>query len=574
MKLVCMAVALCTACTADSASTPHDLVFERWSPAQPTSHDIFLAARGDIVVMAHRISRDAGTTWQPLAPQLGQPERVAITDGVIATYASGLVRWDLASGTVTTVAGAPSYTGARTWRVDPRTGRFIVYDSVENAIAVESDRGWTTSKLPQPSPTEARPYVKEIESNGDTLLAVSAWGVHRSRDRGTSWQLVTSSLPGAGRDLIVLGDGRFALVGGDTSYAFDRDGNSAGTLPGLVVEDQTATVCEDGAIVAANQVTHDLGATWQTLMPAGDLPIVVQRAGCGGGRYWGLMLSDAWGYRLVRYDALGAPGIAAGNWDAAGDQAWTSSGPTIVRTEDGTFLAAGLALAPDATTWTLQEMPARAWASGPTLFGAAKQQFFASEDGGRTWTATAAQGLGATDPEAFARLADGSMLVAELTAGTENELTTWHSMVWRSGDGGTTWTVAYDATATRGIDDKLIGETHRFVGVLDDGAWIATDAVSHDAGATWEQTDVEGDREIAHLTPHGSLVTGGPNEDLWRVYSGGGLGELTATWSIVVDGKPVPAAQLRTVAFDEEGYAYTARGTPNVQIWRSNKPVD
>ncbi|HEU4612123.1 MAG TPA: sialidase family protein, partial [Kofleriaceae bacterium] len=212
--------------------------------------------------------------------------------------------------------------------------------------------------------------------------------------------------------------------------------------------------------------------------------------------------------------------------------------------------------------------------SGPTLFGAAKQQFFASEDGGLTWTATAAQGLGATDPEAFAWLADGSMLVAEFTAGTENELTTWHSMVWRSGDGGTTWTVAYDATATRGIDDKLIGETHRFVGVLDDGAWIATDAVSHDAGASWEQTEVEGDREIAHLTPHGSLVTGGPNEDLWRVYSDGGLGELTATWSIVVDGKPIPAAQLRTVAFDEEGYAYTARGTPNVQIWRSNKPVD
>jgi hypothetical protein len=287
------------------------------------------------------------------------------------------------------------------------------------------------------------------------------------------------------------------------------------------------------------------------------------------------MLSDAWGYRLVRYDAIGAAGIGAGNWEGVGDQAWSSSGPPLVRTQDGTFLTAGLALAPGAMTWTLQEIPARAWASGTTLFGVAKEKFFTSTDGGVTWTATAARGLGATDPEAFALGPDGALYVGEFFGGTEGGVSTWHSQVWRSQDGGVSWTVAYDATATRaeGSED-VIGETHRFVGVLADGAWISTDAVSHDAGASWTATDVIGDRGLAHLTKLGSLVTGGPNEDLWRVYSEGGLGELTSTWSIVVDDKPIPASQLRTVAFDELGYAYTARGTPNVQIWRSNQPVE
>ncbi|HEY5950097.1 MAG TPA: sialidase family protein [Kofleriaceae bacterium] len=573
MKLALVA-ALCAACGSNGgASTPHKLVFERWSSPQPTSHDVFLAARGDIVVMAHRVSRDAGATWQPLATELGVPARVAITNGVIATYASGLVRWDLASNAVTVAAGAPSFITDRSWRVDPISGRFIGFDAVENKLAVEGANGWTASTLPLPSTTEPRPYIKDIESNGGVLLSISAWGVHRSVD-GTSWQLVTTNLPNAGRDLLVLGDRRFALVGGATTYVFDPDGQSAGTLAGLVVDDSVGTVCEDGAIVAGNLVTRDFGATWQTLLKGGDLQMMVQRAGCGGGRYWGLMLSDAWGYRLVRYDVLGGPGIVAGNWGAIGDQAWNPSGPPIVRTQDGTFIVAGLALAPGSTTWTLQEMPARTWASGTTLFGVAKQKFYASYDNGVTWTAAAAQGLGTMEPEAFAQGPDGALHVGQFTGIKDGAIATWHSQVWKSSDGGASWTVAYDAIATRGEDDKLVGETHRFVGVLADGAWISTDAVSHDAGATWKATDVKGDRGLAHLTRNGSLVTGGADEDLWRVYGDGGLGELTSTWSIVVDDKPIPAAQLRTVVFDDMGYAYTARGTPNVQIWRSNQPVD
>jgi hypothetical protein len=573
MKLAFVIAALCVAC-GDDPSEPKKLVFERWSAPQPTSHDIFLAASGDIVVMAHRVSQDAGATWQPLAPELGVPTRVSIANGVLATYANGLVRWDLATGDVTKVAGVPSFTTDRGWRADPVTARFIAFDGVDNKIAVETASGWTSSTLPKPLATEPYPYVKDIESNGTVLLASSAWGVHRSLDGGASWQLVTNNLPNAGRDLLVLTDRRFLLVGGMTAYRFTADGASDGTVPGLVVDNFVATVCEDGAIVAGNRVTHDAGATWQTLLPGGDLQMNVQRAGCGSGRYWGLMLSDFWGYRLVRYDSLGSLGIVAGNWDATGDQVWTTSGPPILRAQDGTFLAAGLALAPGSQTWTLQESPSRAWASGTTLFGVGKQKFWTSYDGGITWTAAAAQGLGTKEPEAFAQGPDGALYVGELTGGTEDGTTTWHAQVWKTSDGGATWTVAYDATATRGSDGKLVGEAHRFVGVTADGTWIATDAVSHDAGATWEKTDVKGDRGLAHLMPSGSLVTGGADEKLWRVYSDGGLGELTATWSIVVDDNGIPAAQLRTVAFDEMGYAYTARGSPVLQIWRSNQPVD
>ena len=62
----------------------------------------------------------------------------------------------------------------------------------------------------------------------------------------------------------------------------------------------------------------------------------------------------------------GQPGVAAGNWEAGGDQMWTTSGPPITRLDDGTFLVAGLALAEGADAWTLQEIPARTWASGQT----------------------------------------------------------------------------------------------------------------------------------------------------------------------------------------------------------------
>jgi hypothetical protein len=576
MKRVFVAAAVCAACGGNSSpATPKKVSFEPWSVAQPTSHDVFLGASGDIVVMAHRISRDAGATWQPVDPLLGEPTRVAITNGVIATWSSGLARWDLASGAVTKVAGAPSYATDRTWRVDPTSGKFIAFDPIENALAVEhTGTQWTTAKLPQTSATDVRPYIKDVESNGTTLLAISAWGVHRSLDGGASWQLVTTSVAGAGRDLLVLADRRFALVGGTTTYAFASDGSAAGTLAGLDIDNNVGTVCEDGSIVAGNKVTRDFGTTWQSLRPDSDLQMVVVRADCGGGRYWALVISDAWGYRLVRYDAIGAPGVVAGNWDATGPATWGASGPPIVRMPDGTFLVAGLALAPGATTWTLQEIPARTWASSTTLFGVAKQQFFTSSDGGLTWSAAGAQGLGAMEPEAFALSPDGALHVSQFTGDSADGVDTWRSLVWKSSDGGATWTVAYDATATRVGTEAITGETHRFVGVLTDGAWIATDAVSRDAGVTWQKTDVKGDRGLAHLTRTGSLVTGGADEKLWRVYEDGGLGELVATWQIEVSGMPVPASQLRNVAFDDEGYAYTARGTPNVLIWRSDKPVD
>jgi len=575
MRLVCFAVAV-AACgnPHDAAWIPQRLVFERWSQPQPTGHDIFLAARGDIVVMAHRVSLDAGATWQPLDPRLGEPTRVAINDRTIALYASGLVRWDLTTGAVTQVAGTPAYATDRNWRIEPTSGHFIVFDQIENAIAVERDGGWTLGTLPQPATTETRPYIRDIESNGSVLLAASVWGVHRSLDAGATWQLVTSSVAGAGRDLLVLADHRFALVGGTTTYVFDSAGQAAGTLASLVVSDNVATVCDDGSIIAANKVTRDLGATWQTLIFGGDLKMDVPRTGCGSGRYWFLVISEAWGYRLVRYDSLTAPGIVAGNWDAQGDQAWNPSGPPIVRTQDGTFLVAGLALRPTDPTWVLQEMPARAWASGPTLFGVADDRFYTSYDGGATWSATAATGLAADEPEAFA-LADSALHVSQFTGNSEGDVDTWHSLVWRSADSGATWTVAYDATATRVRGtDEVAGEVHRFVGVTAEGVWIATDAVSHDRGATWTKTEVDGDRGLAHLMPNGNLVTGNANEQLWRIYADGGLGDLLATYTIEVDGKTIAASELRNVAFDELGYAYTARGTPNVQIWRSNHPVE
>lgn len=574
MKLLVASTAICAVACGSSASptTPQTLEFSRYSPPQASGHDILLAARGDVVVLAKRISRDGGATWSPLDSRIGELKGVAITGQQMTLFGttSKLARWDLTTDTLTSIAGAPSYTSDRTWRVDP-SGNAIAFDAVENALAVERSGTWTTAKLPQPATTEVRPYIKDIESNGSTLLSVSAWGVHRSVDAGVTWTLVTTA-PDA-RDIVVLGDRRFVVVNSGPALLFDAGGAAAGTLPGLVIAAGEANVCEDGAIVARNKVTRDLGATWQELIAGGDLDMQVQRAGCGGGRYWVLALSDVWGYRFVRYDVLGSPGMAAGNWDAIGDQAWTNGGPPIVRAIDGTFLTSGFALSPGGTEWTLRETPARTWASGDTLFGVQKAAFYTSFDGGNTWVASPATGLTVEEPEAFARGADGSLYVSQFTGTTTDALDTWRAVVWRSSDHGATWTIAYEGIATRTGED-VVGEAHRFVGLTPDGAWIATDAVSRDGGTTWQKTDVNGDRGLAHLTHVGTLVTGGADEKLWRLYDDGGLGELRATYEIEVEGKPIPASQLRSVAFDAEGYAFVARGNPYVQLWRSNRPLD
>lgn len=575
MKLLVLVAAGCALGCGSSASpsTPQIVELERWSPPQASGHDVLLATRGDIVVLQKRMSHDGGATWAPLDSRIGELRGVAITGATMTLYGTNvkLARLDMATSALSPVTTAPSYASERNWRVDP-AGRLIVFDAVENALSVETASGWNSSTLPQPSATEVRPYIKDVESNGTVLLVVSAWGVHRSSDGGSSWTHVSSA--GDARDILVLGDERFALVGDGPARLFDASGAAAGMLAGLTLEENEASVCEDGAIVAKNQVTHDLGATWRTLIASGDLPMQVQRAGCGGGRYWVLALSEVWGYRFVRYETLDAPGILAGNWDALGEQAWTSGGPPIVRLPDGTFLVGGLALAPGATGWTLRAMPARTWASGDVLFGVQKPSFYTSLDGGTTWSAAPAMGLGTEEPEAFARAADGTLYVSQFTGTTEGDTDTWRSRVWRSTDAGASWTLAYDGIATRAGDDKIVGEAHRFVGVTDDGAWIATDAVSRDGGNTWQATDVKGDRGLAHLTPGGMLVTGGADEKLWRVYDEGGLGELRATYEIEVEGNAIPASQLRSVAFDAEGYAYVARGAPFVQIWRSNRPLE
>ena len=245
-----------------------------------------------------------------------------------------------------------------------------------------------------------------------------------------------------------------------------------------------------------------------------------------------------------------------------------------MRASDGTFLVGGLALAPAATEWTLRETPGRTWASGDTLFGVQKMKFYTSFDGGSSWVASPAAGLTVEDPEAFARAPDGTLYVSQFAGNTTDGVDTWHSQVWRSSDAGASWTVAYNGVATRGADDVLTGESHRFVGIAPDGAWIATDAISHDGGMTWQTTDVKGDRGLAHLMQDGTLVTGGAAELLWRVYDDGGLGALRATYQLEALGNKIPASQLRSVAFDTEGYAYVARGNPYVQIWRSTRPIE
>jgi hypothetical protein len=564
---ILVAVALLGCGGTHGAEEREPLVFEPFSPPQFTSREVFVAAHGDVVVLSNRISRDAGATWEP--SPIGALDRVAISGTTIATYTSGLVRYDVATRASMPVTGAPSYTSARTWRTDPAQ-RFIVFDPVRNAIAFEGAGGFSTTTLPQPTPTEFDPYVTDVASNGTIAMAVSGWGVFRYASG--AWERVLSPDASLGRELVALVDGRFILLGGSLTHRFDAAGAPAGTAPGLVVETEAAAACHDGAVVANGKLSRDAGATWQPFLSTGTdaLVLTIERIGCGANRYWIVGHSSAWGYRVLRYDAQAADGIAIGNWEA-GAQAWSAAGPPIVRTASGTFIANGLAWTPGDATWSLRLAPATTWAAGEALFGIANDQFFTSADAGRIWQSTKIDGLGDTNVEAFARSPDGALHVARFAGNSTAARDEWHATVWRSADSGATWTPAYDARASRDAGQNTIGEVHRFIGITGAGTWIATDAISNDAGLTWQPTEFEGDRSLAFVTPDGNLVT--PRDDIWRVYEAGGLGDLRGTWELEAEGQPIPASQLRSVAFDELGHAYVARGAPYVQIWRTTKPI-
>lgn len=570
----------------DPRLVPQPLALEPYSPPQFTSRDIFLGGSGDVVVMAERYSRDGGATWAPLDASLGDVTRVVISGTTLMLHGSsvGLARWDVSTGAVTRVTNAPSYAGERTWRTE--ANGFLAFAPIENAIARESGGAWTTSMLPQPTATETQPFIQDVESNGTVRLAVSAWGVHRFA--AGEWTLVTSSVPDAGRDLVVLRNGRFLLLGGATTYAFDAAGAAAGTKPGLVLEQGETQVCDDGAILARDQISRDAGTTWQPLLAGGDLTMIVERTGCGGTSTWVLARSEAWGYRLLRYDATRTTGVAAGNWEATGPSSWSNGGPTLARTGSGELLAAGLAWRDGDAGWHLRESPARTWAANDVVLGIREDQVLVSRDGGATWTARALigaesaspalSGVAADEIEAFAVDATGALHLASFIGETTAAGDAWHARVWKSSDDGATWTAAYDAMATRAPgSDELVGEAHRFVGIDAAGTWIATDAVSHDGGATWLASDVDGDRSLAFIAPTGALVTTLPAvsaaEDVWRVYRDGGQGELVGTFDLEAEGQRIPASMLRSLVFDEAGYAYVARGAPYVQIWRTLEPI-
>jgi hypothetical protein len=544
-----------------SVGTPEPLVFETFSPPQFTSRDVFLAARGDVVVLASRISRDGGATWEPTP--LAGAERVAIDGNVVMAFTSSLVRYDVATRALSPVTGAPSYAGARTWRATP-SGNFVVFDPVHNAIALETGGTWRTLTLPPPAPGEVDPFITDVESNGETVMAVSAWGLYWSD--GTAFTRVLPQSADLGRELVVLSDGSYTLLGGSKTLRFDARGTALGQSAGVAVQTGDAVACDDGAVVALGKVSHDSCTSWQPLLGGGALTLTVERVSCGGGRYWVLGHSPAWGYRLLRFD--GENGFATGNWELAGDIAWGSNGPPIVRTADGTFISAGLAWHEGDAAWSLREVPATTWVAGPTLFGMANKVLYTSDDTGRSWRGATTTGLEG-EPEAFARDPQGALYASRFSGGGVG-LDMWHAQVWRSTDGAS-WSIAYDGVATREPGKDTVGEAHRFIGITAKGTWIATDAISNDAGVTWTPTEFDGDKSLAFLTPAGQLVT--PRDDVWHVFEAGGAGELVGTWKLEAGGQPVPASDLRSVAFDELGYAYVARGAPYVAVWRSTKPI-
>jgi hypothetical protein len=86
------------------------------------------------------------------------------------------------TGGLTRLTGTPAFVGERTWRAQ-RSGRFMGFDAVHNALALEGPSGWIT---------------------------------------GATWQLLVQPAQ-PGRLRLALADHRFVLLGGTTTYRFDAN---------------------------------------------------------------------------------------------------------------------------------------------------------------------------------------------------------------------------------------------------------------------------------------------------------------------------------------------------------------
>jgi hypothetical protein len=413
------------------------------------------------------------------------------------------------------------------------------------------DDGGTWTEINDSATAQAFVFAMVIDPAG-TVYAMTNIGLLASRDRGSSWTVISTLYADIAGGL---------AIDGSTLYAFGPPFNLARTSDG--------------------------GVTWE--------PIIN-----------GLDNVDDWvtgvaihGNTLVAAETTGL--YRSADHGESWSRVSTMFGERVAVLSDGTFLAGtvgfgALRSIDDGQTWTESNSGLNDSARvspvqdvipglGATVYlhsnigGSAR-----SDDGGRTWTMTN-DGFVPSPPNISAMTLAGTMLCAAAQPGVyrrsdgegawsitaalpgegsisslaENATTTWaveDGQIWRSDDGGSAWITRNAGAATMAADPNdgaiaYAGTARPFGNPL---SFHATISRTSDGGATWSVLwtgDIGAGVQTLAVDPRSSQsVYAGLNDGLMRSRDGG------ATWSAAL-----PGERVLSFAFDSlTVYAATATG--------------
>ncbi len=487
-------------------------------------------AAADLSVWTHRHRGTLPTDLRAIAVSPSGSRVVAVgTDGGAAWSHDGGASWSFAHlGTAADATGVAFQDDSRVWATGELPSGWTA-----SGVLLRSDDGgrtWTTAVSDHPVPLTSVAFADADHG----VAGQPVDGFLETTDGGTTW--VAVGHPGLGLAAVEFVDPLLGLAAGtgfDFTLSRTTDGGSSwtqvytcpdGTITGLSVPDGLTGYLASPVSVAR---TVDAGASWspRAAIPAtwiDDLAFADPLNGwIGGIRQAGndrrgtiVATSDGgatWSDRgLDEPDRIAALAVAPGPVVLG-----AGGGGTVLRSTDGGVTFRDVAGTPaNHLRDLLLDSATAGWAVGPT--GAVHR----TTDGGRSWTVAGGHGAGTL--ESVVR-ATGSTLYAcgsYAFVASDDDGASWQMRytyldchvlwfetalvglagtrygVFRTDDGGTTWTIADNGgTGTGGVFDlEMLDASHGFA-----AAGIGTVLETVDGGLHWQVVHSEPPGFISYL---------------------------------------------------------------------------
>jgi photosystem II stability/assembly factor-like uncharacterized protein len=478
-------------------------------------------------------SLDHGAHWTRLnaSAEMGAVLAFAV-DGAHIYAGTSKGVWHSPDDGATWTASQPSPDDPAAYGVVVK-GRFLFARGRDNLYR-SPDSGKTWNKL-NPGTTTALPRFRSLDLIGSVLFATSPIdGLFRSGDDGDHWNRDTSFFyryrqPGA-FNILPLGSELFAA----TSYGIYRSadqgasweavnrGIASGTLDPLLrlPSGRLLAPVSNGMFSSPDLGTHWAPEPFDPYRVSSSMYVMGRYLHTGvyhtgifrstdGGATWESSPGEWSDQAFGRFQHFGSD-LYVGNGNHRGILHSSDSGATWKQqgVDDG------------AVTYDLARIPAGLFAATDTglyRFDANRNAWgYFPSSLGHTWVLELA--------------VQGSALLAG----------TFSSGIWRSTDGGATWTQALDTAKARNIREILIAGGNAYA-ATDSGVFL-----SRDQGASWDplNSGLPSDRAVQSLLLAGdTLVAGVYGQGIWKLHADG-LPSAGRAWSRAAGPTALPAAHF------------------------------